>query len=155
MRKAGLALRNGTLYDTLTGLPVASAGAAAVGAAATTVVAETAFGQSSAVGVAADYARSDHTHGTPAFTTVEVSLGSAARRSGSFTIAGAGLTPGKPVLIQQAVGPYTGKGTRADEAEMDQVSVAAHVVDATTIRAYWTSRHLVRGNFKMHYAVAA
>lgn len=100
----------------------------------------------------------NHTHaGGTAFemTTVEKDLGATARRSGTFTITGAGLVAGKPVLIQQAVGPYTGKGTRADEAEMDQVLVTAAVVDATTIRAYWKSEHFVRGNYKWNYAVSA
>ena len=35
------------------------------GTPATTVVSETAFGQASAVGVSTDYARADHTHGSP------------------------------------------------------------------------------------------
>lgn len=39
------------------------------GTPATTVVAETSYGQSSAVGVATNYAREDHTHGTPALGT--------------------------------------------------------------------------------------
>lgn len=88
-------------------------------------------------------------------TTVEADLGSNAKTGGRFTIAGAGLTPGKPVLIAQAVGPYTGKGTRADEAEMDQVNVAASVTDASTITAYWSSARRVKGNFKFNYQVSA
>lgn len=36
------------------------------GTPASTVVAETSFGQASAVGTSTDYARADHTHGTPA-----------------------------------------------------------------------------------------
>lgn len=88
-------------------------------------------------------------------STAEVDLGSNAKTGGAFTIAGTGLTPGKPVLIAQAVGPYTGKGTRADEAEMDQVNVAASVTDATTITAYWSSARRVKGNFKFNYQVSA
>jgi len=87
--------------------------------------------------------------------TAEVNLGSAPKHGGKFTISGSGLTVGKPVLIQQASGPYTGKGTRADEAEMDQVSVTAKVTDATTITAYWTSARRVRGNFKFDYQVSS
>lgn len=86
---------------------------------------------------------------------VEVNLGASAKHSGKFTIAGSGLTVGKPVLIAQAVGPYTGKGTRADEAEMDQVSVSAAVTDAATITAYWASPRRVKGNFKFNYQVSA
>jgi hypothetical protein len=88
-------------------------------------------------------------------TTVEVDVGSNAKTGGKFTIAGAGFTPGKPVLIQQAVGPYTGKGTRADEAEMDQLSVSAAVTDSATITAYWASPRRVKGNFKFNYQVSA
>ena len=96
------------------------------------------------------------TGGAPGLTTVEVNLGATWRRSGSFQIAGlAGLTIGKPVYIQQATGPYTGKGTRLDEAEMDMVLVLAKVIIATTIQCYWNSRYKVRGNFKFNYFVGA
>jgi hypothetical protein len=91
-------------------------------------------------------------------STAEVSLGAApyARRSGSFQITGlSGLTTGKAVSIQQANGPYTGKGTREDEAEMDQVTVTAKVASATVIQAYWASTYRVRGNVKFDYAVSA
>lgn len=88
-------------------------------------------------------------------TTTEVSLGSIPQRSGKFTISGVGLTPGKPVLIAQAVGPYTSKGTLADEASMDQVSVSASVTDAVTITAYWSSPTKVARNFKFNYQVSA
>lgn len=90
-----------------------------------------------------------------ALTTVEVNVGSAWRRSGRFTIAGAGMTTGKPVLVRQANGPYTGKGTRADEAEMDMLNVSGKVLDATTIECFWTAQRLVRGNFKFDYAIGA
>lgn len=78
--------------------------------------------------------------------------------SGTFDIAGAGLTAGKPVLLQQAAGPYTGKGDQADEAEMDQLCCTGYVVNSTTIRAYWTCQPKcgpVSGNFKFQYAVSA
>lgn len=80
------------------------------------------------------------------------------RYAGTFDIAGAGLTPGKSVLIQQAAGPYTGKGDRQDEAEMDEVVVTAYVADATTIRAYWNCPPKggpMTGNVKFNYAVSA
>lgn len=92
-----------------------------------------------------------------AMLTAEVNLRAApaCARSGKFQIAGAGMTPNKPVYIQQAAAPYTGKGTRADEAEMDNIEVKAFVLDATHIQAYWSSRTRVRGNFKFNYAVGA
>jgi hypothetical protein len=106
------------------------------------------------------FLRGDGAYAAPtaalALTTTEVSLGSTARRSGKVQITGlAGLTAGKPVLIQQAVGPYTGKGTRADEAEMDALTLSAAVLNATTIDIYWTSRFQVRGNYKVNFLVSA
>lgn len=92
--------------------------------------------------------------GAPTLTTVEVNLGSVCRRSGRFTIAGSGMTIGKPVMIQQASGPYTGKGTRSDEAEMDQVTVTGKVISATVIECFWQARHRVRGNLKFDFFVA-
>lgn len=93
--------------------------------------------------------------GTLTLSTVEVNLGSIPRRAGRFTIAGVGLTAGKPVSIQQASGPYTGKGSRADEAEMDQVLVAAKVISTTVIECFWRSVSWVKGNFKFNYVVSA
>lgn len=54
------------------------------------------------------------------WTTVEANLGSASWR-GKFTITDAAISPTSKIAIQQAPGPYTGKGTRADEAEMDPI----------------------------------
>lgn len=96
------------------------------------------------------------TAGETVLTTVEKSLGNVPRTSGKFTITGlSGLTTNKPVSITQAVGPYTGKGTLADEAEMDGVTVSASVTSATTITAYWNSARRVKGNFKFNYFVGA
>jgi hypothetical protein len=92
--------------------------------------------------------------GSLTLTEVEKNLGSYATRSGSFQITGlSGLTIDRPVLINQANGPYTGKGTLADEAEMDQVSVTGKTTSATTIQCYWNSPTPVLGNFKFAYAV--
>jgi hypothetical protein len=87
------------------------------------------------------------------FITVEVDLGSTAKKSGRFTIAVTGKTAGKPVQIFQAVGPYTGKGSRADEAEMDTVTATAYVKDANTIEVFWTSATRVKGNRKFSYLI--
>jgi hypothetical protein len=113
-------------------------------------------------GGTANFLREDGTFAAPtaslALTTVELNLGAApnARRGGHVQITGlAGLTAGKPVLIQQAAGPYTGKGTRADEAEVDMLTLAAKVLNATTIDVYWQSKNRVRGNFKFNYLVSA
>jgi len=55
--------------EVLTVTVAASGGGGGGGTPATTVVSETSFGQSPAVGTSTDYARGDHTHGTPAVPT--------------------------------------------------------------------------------------
>lgn len=93
--------------------------------------------------------------GAAAFSSIEANLGSTARRSGSFLITGSGLTTGKPVMIAKAAGPYTGKGSRADEAEMDLITATGVVISATQIRVYWQSQGPVRGNHKFNYQIGA
>ena len=106
-----------------------------------------------AVGVASAHAYSDSL--VPQMTVVEKNLGNPAN-SGSFTISGlSGLTVGRPVLVHEAVGPYTGKGDMQDEAEMDQVIVAGIVTAADTIKCWWhvLGGFIVTGNFKFQYLV--
>lgn len=92
--------------------------------------------------------------GSVSVSTVEVDLGLPALNSGSFNITGlSGLTPGKQVVITQACGPYTGKGTLEDESEMDLVTAKGYVVDATTIKCFWNSQYKVLGNFKFNYFI--
>ena len=99
--------------------------------------------------------RDEATGGTGlSLTEVEKNLGSTPKTSGSFQITGlSGLTADDPVLIRQTVGPYTGKGTRADEYELDSINVGGKVANATTIQCYWRSDSWVRGNYKFVYAV--
>lgn len=54
-------------------------------------------------------------------TIIESNLGSTPTWRGKFTITDALISGSSKVIIQQAPGPYTGKGTRADEAEMDPI----------------------------------
>lgn len=84
-------------------------------------------------------------------STVEVDLGSTPKRAGRFVITTPGLTVGRPVLVQQASGPYTGKGMRADEAEMDSITVRAKVISSTEIECFWGSNTKVWKNFKFNY----
>lgn len=86
---------------------------------------------------------------------VEVDLGSVPRRSGRFDITTTGLTTNQHVIIEQINGPYTNKGTLADEAEMDQLSVTAQAISSTVIRCYWTSPTVVRGNIKFAYTLVS
>lgn len=93
--------------------------------------------------------------GTVTFSQIEVSVSTVRRRHGVFTIAGVGMTIGKPVLIQQARAAYTGKGTLEDESDMDTLTVIGTVVSAILIRCSWQSRTFVRGNFKFNYVIGA
>lgn len=93
--------------------------------------------------------------GQPTVTTIEVDLGSIPRRTGKFNITSSDLTIGKPVMIQQASGSYTGKGTLTDEAEMDGLTVTGKVTSASNIECFWSSRNKVWKNFKFDYFVSA
>ena len=87
---------------------------------------------------------------------MEVDLGSTPARSGKFLLSGqSGLSTGRNVRFDQALGPYTGKGTLADEYEMDAVVASGTATSATEIAAVWTSAGLVRGNVKFLYDVAS
>lgn len=73
-------------------------------------------------------------------TTVEVSLGSSPATQGSFTITDTAISSSSKVLIWQAPGPYTGKGTRADEAEMDEFPKLTVAPGAGTATVHWSSK---------------
>ena len=88
------------------------------------------------------------------YTTIEKDLG-ATKRSGKFTITGTGFTVGKQVLIYQATGPYTGKGTLADECQMDSIIAQGVVTSATNIDVYWNCGTFVKGNFKFNYLISS
>lgn len=69
-------------------------------------------------------------------TTVEKDLGSTPAWRGTFVITDAAIASTSKVLVSQAPGPYTGKGTRADEAEMDQLTcIATPATGSATV--YW------------------
>lgn len=56
-------------------------------------------------------------------TIIETDVGSTPVWRGKFTITNALISSSSKIFIQQAPGPYTGKGTRADEAEMDPLFI--------------------------------
>lgn len=58
-------------------------------------------------------------------TTVEADIGVTPKFAGKFTITDAAISGTSKVMCWQAPGPYTGKGTRADEAEMQPVQVVS------------------------------
>lgn len=70
-------------------------------------------------------------------TTVETNIGSTLKFAGKFTITDAAITAAKKVLCWQAPGPYTGKGTRADEAELQPVQVIAVFPAEGSATVYW------------------
>lgn len=76
-----------------------SAGGGGGGTPATTVVSETAFGQAAAVGASTNFAREDHTHGTPA--------------------APAGVTPATTVVAETAYGQASTVGVATKYARED------------------------------------
>lgn len=59
--------------------------------------------------------------GSFALTSVMVNMGTTPVWRGRFVITDAAISTASLVLIFQAPGPYTGKGTRADEAEMQAI----------------------------------
>lgn len=75
--------------------------------------------------------------------------------SGRFVISGAGFDPAKRLVINVNAGPYTGKGSLADEAEMDAITVNGHVLDSTTLECFWHAiPGPVRGHFTFQYRLA-
>lgn len=84
--------------------------------------------------------------------------GLVARRSGRFDInvpGGTKFPVGKQVVVRQAPGPYTGKGHRVDECEMDLLSVVGTISDSVTLRCYWHSDTRVRGTYKFQILFGA
>lgn len=69
-------------------------------------------------------------------TTVETNVGTTPIAGGRFTITDAAITPSSKVIVTQAPGAYTGKGTRGDEAEMDPIICVAAPGSGSAI-VYW------------------
>lgn len=72
-------------------------------------------------------------------TTIEVNTGSVASWRGKFTITDAAIGGTSKVLVWKAPGPYTGKGTRADEAEMDLLQITTVIPAAGSASVHWES----------------
>lgn len=70
-------------------------------------------------------------------TTVEPTLAATPQWRGTFTITDAAISAASKVLCWQAPGPYTGKGTRADEAELQPVLVTAVNPASGSATVYW------------------
>lgn len=86
---------------------------------------------------------------------IDVDVGNTAN-SGRFTIAGSGFDSSKRVVINPAPGPFTDKGSLADESEMDAITVVGHVLDASTLECFWHAiPGPVRGHFNFQYRLAS
>lgn len=70
---------------------------------------------------------------------VEIDLGSNPVTSGSFTFSDAAATGASKIRAWQEDGPYTGKGTNRDEAEMDALDCYG-VATALFITIHWRVR---------------
>lgn len=101
-------------------------------------------------------------------TTVEVNLGSTPAWRGSFTIPNAEINPNSKIIIQQASGPYSGKGSKGDESEMDQIFCVAEAGPGQAVVRWRTVggigptsdkstsmvvKGMVKGNFKFNYMI--
>lgn len=80
--------------------------------------------------------------GGGSWTVYEADLGSTAAWQGRFTITDAAISATSKVMIMQAPGPYTGKGTLADEAEMDPLWCVAYAGTGQAT-VYWRTFTMV------------
>ena len=128
---------------------------------ADTVVSETSASQSPAVGTSLDYAREDHTHGTPAAgagsfsaTQVECDFGTPLAYAKEFTITDASCTTGSKIMCSMA---YVATADNdADEIEMSGVMVAAGIPAAGSFIANIIANDgPINGKFKINYALSA
>jgi hypothetical protein len=91
-------------------------------------------------------------------TVNDVDFGTPFKYSGLVTVSGAslGLVLGRPIWVTQGPGPYTGKGSLADEAEMDQFVAVASTRSVmglgTVMDMYWhTVDGPIGGNFNIQF----
>jgi hypothetical protein len=98
---------NVTITEAVTGdvmtLTIAASGGGGGGTPASTVVSEQSFGQSPAVGTSTDYARGDHSHGTPTIPLAssvvsETAFGQSAAIGTSSNVARQDHTHGTPAV---------------------------------------------------------
>lgn len=89
-----------------------------------------------------------------AWSVHEADLGTEPVREGVFTITDEDILADSRVVIVQGVGPYTGKGTLADEATMDQLMCVAEAGSGTaTVYFRVMDGRRVKGNVKFLYTV--
>lgn len=76
-------------------------------------------------------------------STVEIDLGSTPVFEGSFTITDGTITTTSKVFCWQAPGPYTNKGTSADEAALDPIHVICAAPAAGSCVVYWETPPII------------
>lgn len=108
------------------------------------------------------FVRDDGTLAVPAssgavWTGLQVDTGATSKRSGTFTITDAAIAPGTAVAVLLAAGPYTGKGTLADEAQMYPGITFSAVPGPGSALVYWSAPYgsALRGYVKVNYQVSA
>lgn len=74
--------------------------------------------------------------------------------NGGLWSSGSPFVLGREVLIQQTNGPYPGKGTLTDEAEMDHIVISARATGFSTMECFWNSATMVKGNFNFSYKMS-
>lgn len=77
---------------------------------------------------------------SPAATEIEVNLGSTWIWRGRFTITDAAISASKKVLVWLAPGPYTGKGTQADEMEFTPIEITGVVAGLGSAVVTWETK---------------
>ncbi len=87
--------------------------------------------------------------------TAEINLGAVAQHSGKFTLTDAANKSTSKLLVQLAPGPYTGKGTRADEAQMYPGITFAASPGAGQATVYWSAPRggAAKRNIKVNYQI--
>lgn len=100
-------------------------------------------------GGTSNFLRADGTFAVPsggggslAVTRIEQNLGSSAVSRGTFTVTDGTVSASSKIFIKQAFAALTGKGSRADENEMDYLDVAAEA-GSGQFTVYWQVQQLM------------
>ncbi len=86
-----------------------------------------------------------------AISVSQIDLGVNPVRSGRAVLTDAALLATDGLIVTLAPGPYPGKGTLADEAEMSGPITFSAVCSAGSALLYWSSAFAQRGNVKVNY----
>lgn len=89
--------------------------------------------------------------GAAAIAVGEINLGSTPARSGRATLTDAAFVATDDLIVTLAPGPYTGKGLRADEAELTGLITFSAVAGVGSATVYWSAAFFQRGNVKVTY----